>query len=364
MSTLRIVDTTQITKVLTLPEDSDVPVWYQRTFTDGVNGTKTWYYRDWQASDEDIQGCPLPSGSEEVPQDTSTVFMMHVRLPSLNERGVPLLLAGFIWTEEYADFLQSRVALQKLVMMFAQDLTVEGGSRAVEAVSGFFNSSISTGGSTETNPAPPVGSPWIHNNAVRGTRNPLGTGAGDAQSDASMFMAMIGMAGNVYPHYLGMGDFYRLATATAMERPTQVQWELYQTLWADTWRSLAELVLRCYEVVRDVTFETKEVDVSQDAVVEQDLTALSQSLNTLYLAPAMAGAQPLVPYDVAVRLALQVLNVQNPDEVMKDMEEEPEEVIEKPTGDGALPGQPPVGVSPAQERAIVEAALRVVNRGL
>lgn len=56
----------------------------------------------------------------------------------------------------------------------------------------------------------------------------MATGAGDAKTDGEMFSWMAGLAGGVFPHYMGLGDAYRLA---CYSEDTQVLTENGWKLW-------------------------------------------------------------------------------------------------------------------------------------
>jgi len=320
LSTLRIVKTDQIGEILTLPDDQDMPVWYRRTWTPAGQETSVdWYYPHWGADVETRGAVPLGDGQIEAESEQAVITMQHAILPGLFPRGVPLLLAGQVWFGEYADFLSDRRSLTKLVAMFAEDITATGGSRAIDAVKGFFNSSFASGSDSESNPPPAVGAPFVHNDAVSRKRSPLTTGASDAMSDGAMFLGQVGMSGGIYPHYLGMGEAFRLATATSMEWPSEVQWELYRNLWATIWRNMVKCVLKSYSDVTGEQFDDMSTDVSTDALVRPKMTDVAATLKTLYLDPVSSGADPLIPYKVAITQALRILNVPDSADLVEQM---------------------------------------------
>jgi len=334
-STLRIVKTDQIGEIVALPEDQDTPVWYKRTWVpSGETMSVDWYYPHWAASEMDKEDAPLKERQILADSERASVVMQHALLPGLYPRGVPLLLAGQLWSREYADFMQDRRAVTKLVAMMAEDMKVKGGSRAVDMAKAFFASSRASGNTSETNPPPAVGAPFIHNEAVDRKRSPLTTGAGDAMNDGAMLLGMVGMAGGIYPHYLGMGEAFRLATATSMEWPTEVQWELYRNLWATIWRNIVKAVLEGYTDVTGEEFADVSADVSTDALVRPKMDEMSDALKTLYLDPVDNGLDPLIPFEVAVTQALRILNVPDTTALIEQM------VADKDaTNDGGMPSE-------------------------
>jgi len=152
------------------------------------------------------------------------------------------------------------------------------------------------------------------------------------------------LSGGVFPHWAGMGDAYRLATATAMEGPLLRQFSRYQSLWAATFRSAVQIVLRFkekfhpdyrrappgpdlidYNDTVGKGFETYDAEVNIDKLVEVDLKGMSEALGRVFgfmINPlAERGA---IPDEVlkgmlqsALRTVLQALGVE-PEQIIGD----------------------------------------------
>ena len=172
---------------------------------------------------------------------------------------------------------------------------------------------------------------------------PLRTGASDAAADGSALMGQVGLGGQVFPHWLGRGEAFRLATASAMELPVLKAFQRYQLWWADVWRDLVDLVLTMRERYGGEMFENHHAQVSTDALADFDVQQMSTALVKMY--------EPgLVPPPEAMRIALTLLGVPNVDDVLDKAFPDDEKREE-------------TGATPAEERALLEAALRVVARG-
>jgi hypothetical protein len=167
---------------------------------------------------------------------------------------------------------------------------------------------------------------FLENEAATLERLPMSTGAGDAKTDgeALAWQALLGFG--LFPHYAGMGDAYRLATATSMEKPLLMQWSRYQLFWSAQFRKMVRIVLTMKERYGGASFETYEAEVSTDRLVEVDLTSVSAAVTALFretLFPAVEAG--LIPSETAQRIvaiiwriALQALGVSDADEVASD----------------------------------------------
>jgi len=355
-TTVRTIDTKEIVEIVTDPEDASVALWYKRTWTDQKSVSYTWYYPDWQAAlgQDSTDDSALPRDiitldDSMLPRDAvradeqnekTTVCILHIadnRKGGL--RGWPLSTAAAPWSRTHKQFRENRATISAAIAMFVQKLKLKGGTRAKDNVKATLESAFATDSTSETNP-PPVAGTFLENEAARLERLSMGTGAGDAKSDgeALAWQALLGFG--LFPHYAGMGDAYRLATATSMEKPLLMQWSRYQLFWSAQFRKMVRIVLTMKERYDGMSFETYEAEVSTDRLVEVDLVAVSNAVTGLFretLFPAVEA--DLIPSETAQRIvaviwriALQALGVVDADEVASDEafgvgEEEVEEAI-------------------------------------
>jgi len=255
--------------------------------------------------------------------------------------------------------------------MFVQKLKHKGGSRAGASIRTLMQSALSQSTSTETNPPAVAGSTFIENEAATLERLPMGTGAGDAKQDGEGLAWMACLGAGVFPHYAGMGDAYRLATASAMERPLEMQFSRYQLFWSAQFRKIVRIVLQYKEKYTGVKFSTYEAEVSTDRLVAVDLVAVSGAVSQLYRDVVLPlfelnALTPEVVTDITariLRLALQALGITDVDEVASDEAFEPPEPEEE-----EAPPPPPVPEeeepAPAPEEEAIEAIVRVARENL
>jgi len=345
-ATVRSVKPDQIATVYTNPNDDSELWFYERTWTVG-DMQKTMYYPDWQVlfaddtedkwatTKEHYTGIPA---NAELAEENGTVacilFVPFLQLDEDSPRGWPLLAPhGTPWLRAQKEFMQDRATVTKGIAAIIRRYRVGGGSRAVDSIRDTLASAFQSGGSTETNPPPIAGSSEIINRAIEVQDLPLRTGASDAKSDSEMFSWMALLGGGLFPHYAGLGDAYRLATATAMERPLEMQFSLYRKQLGAMFRTIVRIVLQFDNEYGNGGHTDYEVEISTDRLVEIDLELISGSVSQLFdkvIAPMMelggipAEAQPKLTV-FFLQTVLQAMGASNVEELIdEEMFEAPE----------------------------------------
>ena len=340
-STVRSIQPGQIKQILTNPDDLTEPWFYERQWTTGGK-MRTMYYPDWevlfkgkvdQLWSEAQEEYTIAGELAQEDQTTACVlFTPFIQLDEGNIRGWPLLAPqGTSWFRAQREFMQDRATVAKGKAAFIRRYSVGGGSRAVASIQRTLASAFQYGGTSETNPPPVAGSSEVHNKAMDVTDLPMTTGAGDAKTDGEMFSWMAGIAGGVFPHYLGMGDAYRLATATSMEKPLNMQFSLYRNQLGAMLRRMVRIVLQYQELYGNATFENYNVDVSTDRLVEDDLTKVSEAVARTYR-DVLATAS--IPEDareqINVFLLQKILEAMGAQDVQDIISLEDYEAVEEP----------------------------------
>ena len=328
-TTLRRIDSLEITKVVTDPDDKFRSLYYQRDFQTGEQHTPTTvYYPDWQATPDQLSRAKLPTGATKAEEQRpgTGVVVLHVAINERDGRGWPITTRGAPWSKAYWDFLQDRAAVSRKVAMYVDKLNVKGGSRAIDVVKNALQSSlVNNESSWETNPIPAAGSDWLENEAIKRERLPMGSGAGDARIDGMTIVSQAGIGmGITSPAYLGRPDaMQNRAVAQELALPMIRRWNRYQLLWGSVWRDVAEIVLGAKS-------RKTEVDVSTDASIEIELDILSKAVID-------AKAAGLIPEREATLILLKrpEFGIDNADEIVAQMYPETE-AAQEPTVDTDL----------------------------
>lgn len=308
--TVRAIETLEIVEIITDPDDDKRPLFYKRQWTPigaGIGagaGPRTTFYPAWApwlamvTTPESERSDPYSKVASKVKdteradkQNAATIVVMqhlaYKRKGGL--RGWPLATAAAPWSREHRRFRENRASIAAAVGMWVQKIKAQGGSRAIDAIRAKLGSSLARTGAMdvlETNP-PPVAATFLENERATLEKLPLGTNASDAQFDGGALLMMAGLGLGVYPHYLGVGEAFRLATATAMESPLHRQWSRYQQFWSATFRRMLRIVL-----AMDTLYGSKRIyedtgaDVSTDRLIEVDLSMIAEAVDGLLTSAA------------------------------------------------------------------------------
>ena len=362
---MRSVDTAQITKVITVPGDDVAVVGYERQSTNGATSAATRYYRDWRWEPERLEqalkAAQVGTGQNVLlaarENEATDVAMMHVAWKGQRARGWPQFGNSVWWAHQYQQFLLWRLTLDRAVATLWEDIETQGGSRATNYFNTLLQSAYATGGTDETNPAPPVGTPFVHNEGVTRKRMPLTTGAVDAELDGMSIIAYVGLEGGIPPHWLGRPDaLQNRATARELLRPVMRQWARYQLLWTNVWRDVARLVLwaattypRQNALQLGCAVDELDIDTTMDTPTDADFADMVTALTAFQDKGILAGQDVT---QIAVRL--QELGITD-QEAAVARRYPPEAAVE--AGEMDLSNLTP------EQRAIVEAAARQLMRG-
>jgi hypothetical protein len=341
-STLRVVETDDIKKIYYEQEDPAVPVYYKREWWSGQFGSEkhTLYYRDYRATESQVTSVkeqiidedPNAEFAENKPDTDVQVF--HVKFREIEGRGWPFLTAGFAWSRGYKGFLEDRATINKAAAAVVEKVKVQGGQRMVDAVKQRLQSSLVNGSQrTESNPPPASGSIWVENQALDREWMSRPTNAADAEKDGVAMLAQVALSGKVYPHYLGRGEYYRLATATAMEGPTLKSFQRYQSFWSSVWRTLVHMVADArakYDPMAN-SIDNYEVDVNTDRIIDTDV----KEIDEIMLAVNDGAEKGTIDLETAqrtqlslIKMALQTIGTPNVVEIVGSQNEEMEESIQ------------------------------------
>jgi len=368
--TLRLVRTEEVTEIVTEPEDEMTPVYYKRELKATEQGdVKTIYYPDYLGHINGKAGTvtlPDDATRAETVNDDTDVMMMHIAYNrKTNLRGWPIYTAGSVWSRAHTKFREDRASVTASTAMYVNKLKGQNaGQRVVDALATRLQSSlVSSGTGRDTNPPAVAGSTWTENEAAELTRLSQGTAASDAKIDGESLLMMAGIGGGIFPHYLGAGDAFRLATATAMETPLMRQWSRYQQFWGAQFRRMVRIVAWAATTYPTETehaeFEDMSVDVNTDRLIEDDLTAIATALGGI-LRDGLLPYLSLLPDEMALEMVrivwtniLEALGVADVGEVLKaewfKVPEEPEEepgdeapvVVVVPDGGNGQDQEPP-----------------------
>lgn len=239
----------QMQEIVSNPQDAKEPWFYLRSWVENtqtggkqynisVNMPKTAYYPDWQYNP--IATRSNQRGGTEVRWDG---LIYHVKVGAFSDWtwGVSEHYAAQDWAKAYKEFLEDWASIVRSYRRFAWLFSGAKSKGEIAAVKTKMNTTIGTG-TSETNP-PPVTGAFA---TVMEGRNlqPIRTaGATVAAEDGRRLLLMVAAAEGLPETFFGDVSVGTLATATSMDRPTELAMKDRQMLWADIHRDLFNFVL-------------------------------------------------------------------------------------------------------------------------
>lgn len=306
---VRRMDPLEIRRIICNPEDGNEPWIYERVRTVGATEEKK-YYADWawKVNGKTMEGRAWKVvgeggvGETEVKLEPALVY--HVK-NGLGQRGISFLAGALPWANAFRKFMEARVSVQRTIATFAQQLTMKAKSTDIAAMKSRLQSGVATDSEyRETNSAPTPGSWFISNDKAKLTPVVQETGAEAAKVDGNMIILMFCLSLSIFPHYMGAGEAFRLATATAMEPPMKKLFLSHQTLWEQVYTDLVKMVFDRAEVPKTQQY----IRIDFPEIWQQDIPMLIEALARLF-----QSAPWLTEIDEVNKIVLMHLGVEDPE---------------------------------------------------
>lgn len=249
---VRTIAFDEITDIICNPEDAREVWYYRREWTarnldlaTGNPGTiqEIAYYPDWRYQRYGARGADHPTtiGGRTIHWDTP---VYHVKVGGLDGMrfGVPETYAALDWARAYKSFLEDWATITRAYSRFAWKMSTPGGSKAVAAAKARLGTTIGNG-LNETNPAPTTGSTFV-SGAPGVDMTPIRTaGATTSAADGRQLLLMVAAATGLPEFFFGDANVGNRATATILDRPTELKFVDRQTLWSDTHQDILQYVI-------------------------------------------------------------------------------------------------------------------------
>lgn len=234
---LRSIPLDEISEIITNPDDSKEPWYYARHWQRGIEA-RVEYHPDWRYN-PDIK--PATYNNKPVKWDAP---VYHVKVGGFSDWhfGLSEVYAAIDWAKAYKSFLENWATIVQAYARFAFQLTTPGGKSGITAAKTKLQTTLGTGNSSETNPAPLPGSTFIAGEGVK--IDPIRTSGATTSADDGRRMALMAMAVMGLPEtFFGDASVGSLATAKSLDRPTELMMQDRQTLWVDIHRNIFDYVL-------------------------------------------------------------------------------------------------------------------------
>lgn len=341
---VRTLPPDEIADILTNPDDAKDPQFYKRVWQRGAV-EQTTYYPDWRYTP---RARPTTIDGKLVAWEAP---VYHVKVGAFSDWkfGCPETYAALDWARAYKEFLEDWATFTRALSRYAHKLMTRGGKAGVAAAKAKLGTTLggTSGATPETNPPAVTGATWIgaEGNDIQPLR--IG-GANVSMEDGRRMLLMVAAAMGLPETFFSDVSVGTLATATSLDRPTELQMRARQTLWSDVYKAILSYVLlwavkapagplRAYgrvERVRDGDELTERVvwnegidptvAVTFPPVVAADRGADVSAVVTL----ATAGGKALETLDLKtyLQLSLTAIGAENVealvDQIMTALEEE------------------------------------------
>lgn len=244
---VRTIPVDEVMEIITNPDDGKEPWYYKRVWsetqmnTQGVAVTaaqETAYYPDWRYAPSTE---PSTTNGHPVFWD-SPVY--HVRVGGLSGMrfGLPETYSGLDWARAYKEFLEDWATIVRAYAKFAFKATSsKGGKRGIAAMKAKLGTTMGAT-SSETNPPPGVGSIAVMSEGNDLT--PIRTaGATTKAEDGRRMLLMVAAATGLPETFFGDVSVGTLATASSLDRPTELKFRDRQELWKGVLHDILQYVV-------------------------------------------------------------------------------------------------------------------------
>ena len=366
---VRTFDATEIQDIITDPDDTDSPRYYHRQWTARNFNDKSGMV----ATEQKAQWYPAlnynPTGAdrlmtikdEPVIWDTPVLHMKGGTGVAKWHFDVPRVYAALDWAKSAKNFLEACLTVKKALAQISMTLTTKGGQQALEGAKQQLQTNVNSqpGNSLwDTNPTAVNAS--IFASGPGTTLAPFNTkGAGGDPEEVRQFKLMVCMVLDIPETFLADMNTSNLATAQTLDRPTELGFLAKQEAWRETLVEISKYVLgvskgapsgkfaaslrnrnvsleriRIFEAKRavkpnkalvyaneakDPTSTDINVRVNFPAIREGDMPAIVKAITEAMTLDNKGGQIVGIDEKVGVRLLLEQLGIDNPDELLDEM---------------------------------------------
>lgn len=333
----------EITNIITNPDNAKQPWYYLREYTalvtDFATGrdkteTRRTYYRHWRYRDTTRTAIGNVAIDEHA-------LIYHIKVGGFSDWlfGVSELYSALDWAKAYKEFLEDFATIVKALSRFAWRKTVKGGARAVANAKTRLQTGVSSTSSGDSNPPPSTGSVVIEDIDSGGTLEPIRTANSTTPAeDGRRLLLMVAAAMGVPETFFGDVSVGTLATATSLDRPTELMFTNRQKLWVTVYRHLLSFVIYNAVAAPDgplssiATIEENEydepvvvydeginptIDIDFPSLTERDTAAY---VNAIVSAATLDGKQPTIIHSPKM-LAKMLLTALGEDDVDSMLDE-------------------------------------------
>lgn len=247
--TIRSIDATEIMDIITDPDDTDQPwyyrrVWVARTFdveTGQVHTEGQECYHPALNFHPDVE--PETINSKPVMWDVPLYHRKDGAVAKWNF-GCPKIYPAIDWAKAARRFLEACATVKQALATFAMTVTTKGGQQAIEGLKQQLSTTVGPSAALwDTNPTPVNASTFV---SGPGTELQFmnQSGKGGDPEEVRQFKLMAAMVVGVPETFLSDVKTGNLATATSLDRPTELVFLERQEAWREDLCVISKYVLQ------------------------------------------------------------------------------------------------------------------------
>lgn len=252
---IRTIDATEMQEIVTDPDDADTELLFKRQWIERKFDAKTgsfatvgrtaWYpsLNHWQAVQD---GAP----KDETINSTEVMWgtpIYHRKCGTAGKWlfGCPRIYPMIDWAKEARKMLERCATVAAALAQIAMTITTKGGQQALEGIKQQLGSTVGTGndGWYEKNPTAVPGSTFASGPGTKLEAFKT-AGAGPDPDDVRQYKLMCCMVKDVPETFLGDVSTGNLATATTLDRPTELAFKSLQEEWIEDLVAIVKFALR------------------------------------------------------------------------------------------------------------------------
>ena len=247
----RLIDATEIQEVVNNPEDDSQPwlyrrVWVSKQFdmVSGIIANKS--FEEWYPALGYDPPAKPPTISQHIVNWDKPILHRKCGEVAQWHMGCPIMYPALDWAKEARRLLEACATIRRSLAQFSMTLTTKGGQAALANAKQQLQTTVN---------AQPGNSLWDTNptavNASVFASGPGTTlaafntkGAGGDPDDVKWYIAMVAMCFGIPVTWLGKLETANLATATTLDRPTELGFLEKQEAWVEDLTTISKLVLQ------------------------------------------------------------------------------------------------------------------------
>lgn len=371
---VRTIDAMQIREIVTDPDDSAVPQYYKRVWTQSAldipSGAisqviKTAWY---PSVNYNPPAKPVTIGSDPVMWESP---VLHHKVGGLKKWrfGLSRVYPAIDWSLAYTKLLDDYCKKAENLARFGWKAKTKGGQKSVDAIKGALQTTIGAPGYSERNPPAQTGSAFISGEGVDLSALRV-AGANSDPEEGRRVAHMVYNCFDLDERYFGDVDVGSLATGTSMDRPTELAFRSQQEAWEETFLTMLRYVVSVArgaagsdegKSLREAKIDPRKVQITASfpSLIQQDPEAAIGSIVKAFSMGASDGkCAGMLDPKTAAGIILNVLGVDDAQAAVDRMYPDgykPEDFAATPPEPAPAPGEPdpaaPLPTAPQTRRS-------------